>query len=282
MPNPIPFLDNPTDGYQMILVPAGEAIFGSREDDRGVDSDEKPQFRAYLPDYYLGKYPVRNLEYARFLEGVRPNDSKLSKWILLNSNCHVVKVGEGYRVRGEEGVAPEEAGQGEHLEGGWANHPVVQVSWYGAKAYCEWAGLRLPTELEWEKAARGYDGKVYPWRNDWDPKYCRNANSRGNEQTSVVWQYPLGCGYWGQYQMAGNVWEWCADWYEGEAYRRYAKGDLTAPKTGTYRVLRGGSWYDVDPACFRCAFRDRHFPGVRNYLNFGFRCARDARSAAEK
>ena len=281
MPNLIPFLDNPTDGYQLILVPAGEAIFGSREDDRGSDSDEKPQFRAYLPDYYLGKYPVRNAEYARFLDEVRPNDSKLSKWILLNSDCHVVKVGEGYRVRGEEGIAPQEAGQGEHLESGWADHPVVQVSWWGAEAYCKWAGLRLPTELEWEKGARGVAGEVYPWGNEWDANKCRNSTSKGSGRTSIVWAYPEGCSVWGHHQMAGNVWEWCGDWYESKAHRRYAKGDLTPPVSGTYRALRGGSWYDADPACFRCAFRDRHFPGVRNYLNFGFRCARDARSAAE-
>ena len=281
MPNLMPCTDNPKDGYQMILVPAGEAIFGSREDDRGSDSDEKPRFRAYLPDYYLGKYPVRNVEYARFLDQVRPNDSKLSKWILLNSDCHVVKVGEGYRVREEDGVAQQEAGQGEHLESGWADHPVVQVSWWGAEAYCKWAGLRLPTELEWEKGARGVEGEVYPWGNEWDANGCRNSASKGSGRTGTVWAYPEGCSVWGHHQMAGNVWEWCGDWYESEAYRRYAKGDLTPPRSGTYRALRGGSWYDVEPASFRCAFRDRHFPGVRNYLNFGFRCAGDTRSVAE-
>jgi hypothetical protein len=136
--------------------------------------------------------------------------------------------------------------------------------------------------LEWEKGARAVEGQVYPWGSEWDASKCRNSTSKGSGRTSMVWAYPEGCSVWGQYQMAGNVWEWCRDWYESEAYRRYAKGDLTPPGSGTYRVLRGGSWYDVDPACFRCAFRDRHFPGVRNYLNFGFRCARDARSAAEE
>ena len=162
MRGPIPFFDNPKDGYQMILVPAGEAIFGSREDEPDSDWDGKPQFRAHLPDYYLGKYPVRNKEYAHFLDVVRPKQAELEKWILLNPDCHVVKVGNGYRVRGEEDLPPQQAGvEEETAESGWANHPVVQVSWYGAEAYCQWAGLRLPTELEWEKGARGVDGRIY-------------------------------------------------------------------------------------------------------------------------
>ena len=284
MPNLIPFLDNPTDGYQLILVPAGEAIFGSREDDRGSDSDEKPQFRAYLPDYYLGKYPVRNAEYARFLDEVRPGQSDLGKWIQLDSNCQVVKVGEGYRVRGAEDKQWEELVDDEE---GWANHPVVQVSWWGAQAYCEWAGMRLASELEWEKGARGVEGEVYPWGNEWDPSKCRNSSNRGSGRTCMTWAYPEGCSVWGQYQMAGNVREWCGDWYEGNAYERYAKGDLTPPASGDRKVLRGGDSdgggprdfrcadrYFDDPWSFRCAYRGNYFvPGYR-YYGYGFRCVR--------
>ncbi len=271
---------NPKDGYEMILVPAGEAIFGSREDEPDSDWDGKPQFRAHLPDYYLGKYPVRNKEYARFLDEVRPTQADLQKWIPNFRHCHVVRVGSGYRVQGEESVPPQEAGQGEKAESGWANHPVILCLWYGAVAYCEWAGLRLPTELEWEKAARGTDGRAYPWGSQRDAAKCQNASSCRDEFTCVVWarRYQSGCSCWGHYQMAGNVWEWCADWYEGRAYQRYANGDLAPPASGAKRVRRGGSWvYYVAPFC-RCAYRNINRPDSPIvYLGpTGLRCARDA------
>ena len=262
---------NPKDGYEMILVPAGEAIFGSREDEPDSDWDRKPQFRAYLPDYYLGKYPVRNVEYARFLDEVRPGWRDRDKWILLNSDCHVALAGGGYRVHDAEDKDRAELADDEE---GWANHPVVQVSWDGVEAYCQWAGLRLPTELEWEKGARGVDGRIYPWGNDWKPYKCRNSSSRFRYQrTCVAWHYPEGCSYWGHYQMAGNVWEWCADWYDREAYKRYARGDLAPPAEGTARVLRGGSWAHAGARLFRCAHRCQTRPDSRGEGN-GFRLAR--------
>jgi formylglycine-generating enzyme required for sulfatase activity len=309
MARPAPVFVNPKDGYQLILVPAGEAIFGSREDDAGAYSDEKPQFRANLPDYYLGKYPVRNREYAAFLDEARPQQSDLDRWIALDSYCHVVRTRDGYRVRGEENTPPVQAGYRQFGDTGWANHPVVQVSWYGAKAYCRWAGLRLPTELEWEKAARGVDGRIYPWGNEWDPNKCRNlrncggestfvtnriqpkpnkcrnSSNCGHEPTCVVWQYPEGCSYWGHCQMAGNVWDWCEDRVESDAHKRYAKGDLAPPKSGEYNVLRGGSWRIGGPTLFRgqinpaillflCGDGMAEPPSSRDSSG-GFRCARD-------
>ena len=256
-----PLFNNPKDGYPLILVPAGKCLVG------------EPAFEIVLPDYYLSKYPVRNVEYARFLDEVRPGQRKLDKWIWLGSACHVVKVGSGYRVQGAESKDWAELVDDEE---GWANHPVVLVYWYGAEAYCKWAGLRLPTELEWEKGARGVDGGTYPWGNKWDPNKCRNWNNRGNELTCMAWAYPEGCSYWGHYQMAGNVWEWCADWYDDDAYRRYAKGDLMPPASGTYRVLRGGgSWYAYDPTGFRGARRDFTPPVFHSdHGSYAFRCAR--------
>ncbi len=239
-------IENEIDGSLLLLVPGGKFLAGNEK------------FPVDLPAYYLALHPVTNAQYARFLSQRRPADADLEKWIQLNSNCFVRKGGAGYEAYG-----------------GKDEHPVVQVSWYGAEAYCQWAGVRLATELEWEKGARGVDGREYPWGNQWDASKCRNDKNKGSETTCSVWSYPKGCSPWGHYQMSGNVWEWSADAYDSNAYSRYKLGDLVPPSGGSSasRVLRGGSWIDDYPDYFRCAYRHHDRPGNR-FNDNGFRVAR--------
>ena len=243
---------SPKDGTLQALIPGGIYLAGGKDGNAGGGDP----FPVTLPPYYLALHPVTNAQYALFLTAKRPNKDDLEKWILLDADCFVRTSGPGYEPYGGKG-----------------DHPVVRVSWFGAEAYCKWAGLRLPTELEWEKGARGVDGRVYPWGNDWEGgKRCRNEKNKGSERTCEVWGYPDGCSPWGLYQMSGNVLEWCADWYDSDSYSRYEGADLTAPSPGGSRVLRGGSWGGVGAGRFRCALRGRYGPTYRNY-GFGFRCA---------
>ena len=247
-----PVIENAKDGTLLGLVPEGEFLVGGSGSDEGGGQP----FPVRLPAYYLALHAVTNGQYARFLNASRPAKADLDKWIWLDSDCFVRAQGSGYEAYG-----------------GKADHPVVRVSWYGAEAYCAWSGLRLPSELEWEKGSRFVDGREYPWGNTWDQNKCRNDKNKGNERTCGVWQYPQGQSLFGMYQMSGNVWEWCWDWYDKDAYNRYKGGNLTPPSTGVSRVLRGGSWGVGPPGLFRCAYRYGLKPGTRGY-NYGFRCAR--------
>jgi formylglycine-generating enzyme required for sulfatase activity len=151
------------------------------------------------------------------------------------------------------------------------DHPIVDVTWDQAKAYCEWDAGRLPTEAEWEYAARGgKDGLKYPWGNDITPD---NANYSGSKWhgTSPVHTYPPNA--WGLYDMAGNVWEWVADWYDKDYYASSPADDPRGPQSGALRVLRGGSFVDV-ARFLRASGRFRVAPGGRS-LNIGFRCVRE-------
>jgi len=154
----------------------------------------------------------------------------------------------------------------------YADYPVIKVNWNQAVAFCAWADKRLPTEAEWEKAAHGTDGRIYAWGNAAPGGTLANYN--GNEgDTTPVGSYARGASPYGVMDMAGNVWEWTADWYDGEYYSRSPTGNPTGPAAGEDRVLRGGSW-DDDSGYARAAFRGNRDPDDWYNEYVGFRCAR--------
>ncbi len=243
---------NEKDGTLLSLIPEGEFLAGGS----GKDEGGGEPFPVWLSAYYLALYPVTNIQYAQFLIQVQPSEGDLKKWVLLDLDCFVRKAGNRYEAYGNK-----------------SDHPVVNVSWYGAKAYGEWAGLRLPSELEWEKGARGVDGREYPWGSIWDKSKCRNRENRKTEKTCSVQSYPEGRSPWGLYQMSGNICEWCEDRFDTDAYKRYQQGTVSSPPEGVNRVLRGGSWFSLNPMRFRGASRSRVAPVSRLDRN-GFRLAR--------
>jgi formylglycine-generating enzyme required for sulfatase activity len=235
---------------QMVRIPAGEFLMGTREEDvdalqekYGGDqrwwNTQTPQRKVHLPDYEIGKYPVTNFEYQAF---VQDTDHKPPRhW-----------EGDQY---------PEELG----------DHPVVNASWHDAVAYCEWLSektdrpYRLPTEAEWEKAARGTDGREWPWEGEWDESKC-NTREGGPGTTTPVGQYSRdGDSPYKVADMAGNVWEWCADWFQAYPDNRFPDENYGE----RFRVLRGGSWLNNRHDA-RCACRDRGAPDDWGY-GIGFR-----------
>ena len=151
------------------------------------------------------------------------------------------------------------------------DYPVVGVSWYDAETYCKWVDARLPTEAEWEYAARGPEGRTYPWGNE-DPA-CDLAQYRGcSGRTVPVGSLPDGASWCGALDLAGNVWEWVADWYADDYYERSPTQNPRGPKKEITKVVRGGSW-PIDRYAVRSATRSWNLPDFRNELS-GFRCAR--------
>jgi formylglycine-generating enzyme required for sulfatase activity len=221
------------DNSVMVYVPEGEFIMGSDE-----RSDEQPEHIVYLDAFYIDKTEVTNAQYRKCVEA---------------------------------GACYKPFNTIYYDKADYAQHPMVYVGWNDADAYCGWAGKRLPTEAEWEKAARGTDGRTYPWGEGID---CDHAQySECGERTVPVGSKPKGVSPYGALDMAGNVYEWVADWYEEDYYSQSPGRNPPGPDSGKGPVLRGGAW-GVEANYVRCATRRfRYYPDTRSdYV--GFRCAR--------
>lgn len=231
-----------SDGSAMVVIPAGEFLMGSES---GYPN-ERPVHPVFIDAFALAQHPVTNTQYERFVRET------------------------GHRVPYLDDPRAEATNwdrEARTYPAGHAQHPVVLVSWHDAHTYCEWAGGRLPTEAEWEKAARGgLEGKPYPWGDEIDPSLANYDNRNG---TTLVGSY-LPNGY-GLHDMAGNVWEWVGDWYNATYYPRSPQRNPQGPEKGSVRVLRGGAWLLFPQFC-RVAYRFRNSPDFRSNL-IGFRLA---------
>ena len=236
----------------MALIPAGKFLMGSLEKDGEVGStvgvDELPRRSIDLKAYYIDRYEVTALRYKKFLEATGrkpPGDPRFP---------------EIYPWAREGGIPKE-----------FENHPVIYVSWDDARAYCAWAGKRLPSEAEWEKAARGADGRIWPWGNIYDSGKA-NVQDYQSGGTLPVGSFPKGVSPYGVYDMAGNVAEWTADWY-----RAYPGSRLVRSAFGKNRVVRGGAFTLPGEPYARSASRNMARDPEKRHRSIGFRCAMDAK-----
>jgi formylglycine-generating enzyme required for sulfatase activity len=246
-------------GEEMVYVPGGEFVMGSDDD----MEEEKPSHQVYLDDFWIDRTEVTFGLYVRFLNDLGGH----------------IRTCEGHDCMepGEDDKDSRILYQGGQyaVEAGFEAYPMVEVSWYGARAYCAWAGKRLPTEAEWEKAARGTDARRYPWGND-EPE-CHHSNfDNCVRKTIEVGSLPAGASPYGALDMAGNVWEWTEDWYDRDYYKtaKASEPNPTGPASGRYKVARGASCYDLDELNIRSSFRFGYVPGM-GHRYFGFRCVRE-------
>ena len=272
-------VDNDCDGlvdlYEacfMVEIPAGEFVMGSDPTDPESFHHEYPEHVVYLSGYEIDLYEVTNSEFADFLNAYGSNESP-----------------EGYKMLDADSsrrhIYWEDISSSWYAEGGYEDHPAIEVSWYGANTFCDYYWKRLLTEAEWEKAARGgcevggdpgtcedpADERTYPWGEGLD---CDHASYSGcGVGTTPVGSYPLGVSPYGVYDMAGNVYEWVKDWYDQDYYDDSLYQDPSGPASGSERVLRGGS-YASGPNSPRAANRGSYDPDSSSSPGLGFRCAR--------
>lgn len=256
------------NGITMVYVPAGEFLMGSAEEEidrtadtcpAGCDREwfavEAPAHTVWLDGFWIGKHEITNAQYRAFVDaGGYANGAWWSEegWNWLQKS-----------KRKQPSFWTKAQWNGD-------DYPVVGVTWYEADAFARWAGMRLPTEAEWEKAARGTDGRWWPWGNEWDAART-NSEESALGRTTPVGSYPAGASPYGALDMAGNVSEWCSDWRVDDYYKESPASNPAGPLTGMERVARGGE-FDAHWDWARCAARGWGAPHS-NSIRMGFRVA---------
>ncbi len=241
----------------MAFIPHGPFNMGYEIDNENEwgDLDEDPVHKVTLNAYWMDKYEVTSLDFAEFLNA---HQSSAGRFIEILPSVTIEFVEGKYKPR-------------EGLE----NLPVNRVSWYGADAFCRWKGKRLPTEAEWEKAARGRDSRIFPWGNEYPDNsrvtFLRKFHEIGFKVMEPVNSMSNGVSPYGIHHMAGNVWEWVADWFDGGTYEDPDQKNPSGPETGISKVLRGGNWY-YKAYYLRTTYRFNERPDHFNIWQ-GFRCA---------
>lgn len=240
---------SPVDGATLVCVPGGTFWMGAAEKDLEAKPYEKPQHEVLLDAYWIDQTEVTNRQYAQCVAA-----GACKPLVETRSNTRLSYYGSSL----------------------YEDYPVIYIGWEQANAYCAWAGRRLPTEAEWEKAARGPDGRTYPWGNYANGSYANYDYTDGGGDTRRVGSYPNGASPYGALDMAGNVWEWTADWFDENAYSQYAGAEAPVvnprgPESGEHRVVRGGA-FRGDYVIIRTSMRGNLDPNTQADY-FGFRCA---------
>jgi formylglycine-generating enzyme required for sulfatase activity len=239
------------DGAPMRVVPAGPFPMGVPSGDRDGGRDEYPRHEVFVDTFVIDKFEVTNGLYLEFVKST------------------------GHRVPQNPKNPSRTLWQGNSITESVAERPVINVDWFDADAYCKWADKRLPTEAEWEKAAKGTSDRRFPWGNVEPTAKHLNYNQRwiGEKTLMPVGSYDAGMSPYGVYDMAGNVWEWVNDWYDAQYYEQSPNKNPQGPDRGSKKVIRGAGWQNETPTV-RIFTRVDSDPSVRNEST-GFRCAAD-------